>query len=65
MNKDDEYDLTEFEVWAKYKGYDITFSMIPTKENVVTYGDPRTLAAYDGWNAGFGKGMDFERLLTK
>ena len=65
MSKDDESNLTDFEIWAISKGYDITISMIPTEEDVVTYDDPRTLAAYDGWNAGFGKGMDFERLLTK
>ena len=63
MSKDDESDLTEFEIWAISKGYDITISMLSTKENVVTFGDPRTLAAYDGWNAGFVKGLHLSRLL--
>jgi hypothetical protein len=57
MNTPDDEELTDFEQWALRKGYDISFSTIPTKENVVTYADPITLAAYEGWCKGFMKGL--------
>jgi hypothetical protein len=56
---------TDFEIWAASKGYDLSLSMTPNYEGVVTFADPITLAAEAAWYAGWMKGFNTPRRVKK